>query len=78
MNKRVVEHLIKVGAFDALHPNRHALSASLERAFERGHRLAKNKEQSQTSLFATFEQDAAFKEETQGYADVPDWLNPSA
>ncbi|MDI3380163.1 DNA polymerase III subunit alpha [Xenophilus aerolatus] len=34
INKRTVEALIKAGAFDALQPNRAALAASLDRAFE--------------------------------------------
>jgi DNA polymerase-3 subunit alpha len=34
INKRTVEALIKAGAFDALQPNRAALVASLDRAFE--------------------------------------------
>ena len=34
INKRTVDALIKAGAFDALHMNRAALSASIDRAFE--------------------------------------------
>ncbi len=34
LNKRTVEALIKAGAFDALHPDRAALVASIDRAFE--------------------------------------------
>jgi DNA polymerase-3 subunit alpha len=73
VNKRVVEALIKCGAFDNLHANRRALHETMDRAFGRGARLAKTRSQSQTSLFESFEQDDAFKAETQGYPDVPDW-----
>ena len=73
INKRVVEALIKVGAFDSLHPNRRSLHETMERAFDRGQRVAKTKAQKQETLFETFETDAAFKQETQGYPDVPDW-----
>jgi DNA polymerase-3 subunit alpha len=34
LNKRCVDALIKAGAFDSLHPNRSALVASIDRAFE--------------------------------------------
>jgi hypothetical protein len=45
----------------------------MERAFDRGQRVAKTKAQKQETLFETFETDAAFKQETQGYPDVTDW-----
>ncbi len=73
INKRVVEALIKVGAFDSLHPNRHALHATMDKAFDRGQRVARTKAQHQQTLFETFEADAGFRQETQGYPDVPDW-----
>ena len=73
VNKRVIENLIKVGALDSIHTNRNALSCSIEAAMTRGHRIARNKEQAQTSLFGTFEEDEDFREQTQGYPDIPDW-----
>ena len=73
INKRVVEALIKVGAFDGQHNNRRALHEAMDKAFDRGQRVAKTKAQQQQTLFATFEEDAGFMAETQGYADVPDW-----
>ena len=73
INKRVVEASIKVGAFDALHGNRRALHESMDKAFDRGLRVAKTKAQKQETLFATFEQDASFMAATQGYPDVVDW-----
>ena len=73
INKRVVEALIKVGAFDGQHPNRRALHESMDKAFDRGQRVAKTKAQKQQTLFETFEQDASFMAETQGYPNVPDW-----
>ncbi|MDB5732760.1 MAG: dnaE [Variovorax sp.] len=45
INKRTVEALIRAGAFDALHPNRAALSASLDTAFEFGSAAAANANQ---------------------------------
>ena len=73
INKRVVEALIKVGAFDSLHNNRRALHESMDKAFDRGQRVARTKAQKQETLFETFEADANFMQETQGYPDVPDW-----
>ena len=73
VNKRVIEHLIKVGAFDSLHTNRLALVETIERAFARAQRLAKNAAQNQETLFATFEEDDSMREELRGYAEVDDW-----
>ena len=72
-NKRVIDHLIKVGAFDSIHDNRNAMHSAIDHAFERGVRLAKNKAQSQTTLFSEFESDDEFREQTQGYPDIPEW-----
>src|SRR5690606_5402036 len=71
VNKRVIENLIKVGALDALHGNRRALMEAVDRAFDRGHRLAKVREQNQETLFGAFDQDDSFRQDTQGYTDVP-------
>ncbi len=73
LNKRVVEALIKVGACDSLHANRRALFDSMDRAFERGAKAARTKAQNQETLFASFETDVTFKQESRGYTDVPDW-----
>jgi DNA polymerase-3 subunit alpha len=73
VNKRVVESLIKVGALDSLHANRRSLFETQDRAFDRGNNLAKIKAQNQQTLFASFESDASFMQETQGYPSVEDW-----
>jgi DNA polymerase-3 subunit alpha len=73
VNKRVVESLVKVGALDSLHPNRHALFDSMDKAFERGNRMAKNKAENQQTLFATFDADDQFRSASQGYPDIADW-----
>ena len=41
VNKRVVDALIRVGAFDQQHANRRALLESMDKAFDRGNRMAK-------------------------------------
>ena len=73
VNKRVVDALIRVGAFDQQHANRRALLESMDKAFDRGNRMAKNREQQQNTLFAVFEQDEQFLADHQSYVDVPDF-----
>jgi DNA polymerase-3 subunit alpha len=73
VNKRVVESLIKVGALDSLHRNRRALFEAQNQAFDRGNRVTQAKAQNQQTLFATFETEESFRQETQGYPDLPDW-----
>jgi DNA polymerase III alpha subunit len=73
VNKRVIENLIKVGAFDGLHQNRRSMSEAVERAFDRGAQIAKTREQHQETLFDSFDADTKFKQVTQGYADVVDF-----
>ena len=51
VNRRVVESLVKCGAFDSLHENRAAVWASLDTALERGAAAQRDREIGQTSLF---------------------------
>ncbi len=51
VNRRVVESLVKCGAFDSLHPNRAAVWASLDAALERGATAQRDREIGQTTLF---------------------------
>jgi len=44
-----------------------------DRAFDRGNRVTRTKADNQQTLFDAFESEASFKQETQGYLDVPDW-----
>ncbi len=73
INKRVVEALVKVGAFDTVHANRAAVHAAMDRAFERAGRMGKGRDQGQESLFSVFEADESFRAATQGYPDLADW-----
>ncbi len=73
VNKRVVDALIKVGACDSLHGNRRALFEAMEKAFDRGQKLSKSRQDSQQTLFAAFEADTSYREAVQGYPEVPDW-----
>jgi len=73
INKRVVEAMIKVGAFDTLHANRRSLFEAMEKAFDRGQKLSKSRNDSQQTLFAAFEADTSYRDAVQGYPEVPDW-----
>ena len=56
INKRTVEALIKAGAFDSLNPDRAALAASLDRAFD--YAAAQEANANQGGLFDMFGDDA--------------------
>jgi DNA polymerase-3 subunit alpha len=51
VNRRVVECLIKAGAFDSLQSTRAGLLASLDHAMESGQRRQRDREEGQVSLF---------------------------
>ena len=51
VNKRVLESLIKTGGFDALHSNRAALLADLDRAMGEAQLRRKDREAGQVNLF---------------------------
>ncbi|SDB29442.1 DNA polymerase III, alpha subunit [Desulfonatronum thiosulfatophilum] len=52
VTKRVLEYLIKSGAFDSIHPSRGRLLAGLDTAMAAAQKKAKEKKRSQMSLFA--------------------------
>ncbi len=51
VNRRMVESLVKCGAFDSLHPSRAAVWAGLDAALEAGAARQRDREIGQTSLF---------------------------
>src|SRR5499427_1778449 len=51
VNKRVIESLIKAGAFDSVHPNRALLYGNIDRAMDWGQRKQKEREIGQGGLF---------------------------
>jgi DNA polymerase-3 subunit alpha len=73
VNKRVVESLIKAGAFDKLHANRRAMFDVLELLLEDAQRHARNRLDSQASLFSLeeFAEDDAYQ--ARALPDIPDW-----
>ena len=73
LNRRVLESLIKAGAFDGGGATRAALLAGLDQAMEAGQRRQRDREEGQTSLFdAPGAAPAAVKAETP-QANVPEW-----
>jgi DNA polymerase III subunit alpha len=76
VNRRVIESLIKAGAFDSLKIGRAALLASLDQAMERGQRRQRDREDGQVSLFDGFGEAAPRVATGAGRAPsiaVPEW-----
>ncbi|MEE9614688.1 MAG: DNA polymerase III subunit alpha, partial [Thermodesulfobacteriota bacterium] len=74
-NKKVVESLIKCGAFDFTKSSRAALMASLDRSLETAQRIHKDRELGQTSLFgdAGGGNGADAVREADPVQDLPEW-----
>lgn len=70
VNKRVIESLIKCGAFDSLGAKRSQLLQILDYALEVGSYVQKEKANGQTSLFETLDD---FKKTYQELPDIPEW-----
>ncbi|MHC4422914.1 MAG: DNA polymerase III subunit alpha, partial [Planctomycetota bacterium] len=70
VNRRVVESLVKCGAFDSLHGNRSAVWAGLDVALEAGASAQRDREIGQESLFAGLS-DGALAEPA--LPDSPEW-----
>lgn len=51
LNRRALEHLIKAGAFDTLHPGRNQLFANIDRIMSYGTASQRDKDSQQVSLF---------------------------
>lgn len=73
VNKRVLESLIKSGAFDTTTPNRAALLASLDRAIEHGARSQRDKLSGQTGLFAAFTGNGASEIDEPSLPTIAPW-----
>ncbi len=69
VNKRVVEALVKCGAFDSLQHKRAQFMAALEEAMEHGQKIQREKESGQESLFGA---DQIVTQSGQMYGQLPD------
>jgi len=70
VNRRVVESLVKCGAFDSIQPNRAAIWNALDSALESGAAAQRDREIGQESLFGALLGNAATEP---GLPDAPAW-----
>ncbi|MGA2026829.1 MAG: DNA polymerase III subunit alpha [Syntrophobacteraceae bacterium] len=71
VNRRVVEQLIRCGAFDSLHQNRAQLMAGLDEVIERGAAAQRDRQAGQMNLFEMLRSQKKMK--APPLPDVPDW-----
>jgi DNA polymerase-3 subunit alpha len=71
VNKRVIESLVKCGAFDSTGAKRAQLSAAIEEALEYGQRVQKERNDPQMNLFDTGENKSAIN--VPELPHVPEW-----
>ncbi|MCD6570932.1 MAG: DNA polymerase III subunit alpha [Deltaproteobacteria bacterium] len=71
VNRRVIEALIKAGCFNTIHPNRRALTETLDVLIEDAQRIAKDKHTGQKTLFSLngWDKDGSSRK----IPDIPDW-----
>ncbi|NLI69383.1 MAG: DNA polymerase III subunit alpha [Firmicutes bacterium] len=70
-NKKVVESLVKAGAFDNIEKNRAALLAILDDAIAEGQRIQRDRRNGQISMMALFHDDGADHQITDILPDIP-------
>lgn len=73
VNRRVLESLVKAGAFDTQSPNRAALLAVLDRAIESGAKAQQDRISGQGGLFAAFDDSPADGSDGDLLPDIPQW-----
>ncbi len=73
VNKRVVESLIKAGAFDSLKAKRSQMMKVLDHAFDVSQAMQKDRQSGQNSFFDTFESEKKFAKSFQDFPNIPEW-----
>ena len=73
VNRRVVESLIKAGAFDSLGGTRAGLLSGLDQAMEAGQRSQRDRDEGQGSLFEGLASPKAAAAPLAAVAQVPEW-----
>ncbi len=73
VNKRVIESLIKSGAFDSLGARRSQLFAILDQAMEHAQAAQRDKESGQLSLFSVMPSEVKEKSTVIPLPDIPEW-----
>ena len=76
VNRRVIESLIKCGAFDSLELHRSQQIAVLDRAIEIAGGVQKDKLNGQHSFFETFDMQESFQKTFQDVPEIPEWPEP--
>ncbi len=72
-NRKVVESLVRCGAFDGFNCRRSQMMAVLEKALEAGVRGQKEKEIGQFSFFSTGEEESGFGKNDEKMPDIEEW-----
>jgi len=73
VNRKVVESLIKCGAFDSMGFHRSQLMVVLDRAIEAASSLQKDRQSGQLSFFDDFESQEAFRNDFQAVPEISEW-----
>lgn len=73
VNRKVIESLIKCGAFDSLNLYRSQLAAILDKALEVAGGIQKDRVKGQLSFFDAFEDQDDFKKTFQETPNIPEW-----
>ena len=73
VNRKVIESLIKCGAFDSFKLHRSQLMAIVDQAMEVAGGIQKDRLRGQLSFFDTFEDQEAFKDTFQEIPNIPEW-----
>ncbi|NLI83339.1 MAG: DNA polymerase III subunit alpha [Deltaproteobacteria bacterium] len=71
VNRRVVEHLIKCGAFDSVHPVRAEVMAALDDALEKAQAVQRDRQSGQVNMFEMLR--SRKKTPVPALPDVPPW-----
>ncbi len=71
VNRRVIEQLIKCGAFDSIHPHRASVFAALDDAVEKAQVVQRDRQSGQMNMFDIL--GAGKKSAVSVLPDVPDW-----
>jgi DNA polymerase-3 subunit alpha len=73
VNRRVIEQLIKSGAFDTLHDNRASVLATLDEAMEKAQVLNRDRQSGQRNLFELLRPKQKQAASAEALVDVPGW-----
>ena len=73
VNKRVIESLIKCGAFDSFGLHRSQLMAAADKAVAAAQDVQKARERGQTTFFDDFEAEKSFRTDFQNIPPLPEW-----